>query len=64
MEKILTLILKSLPLIFAFGFLVPVFAQGIEAIGWGAPFGLSSLVFAIIVAGIWGVIAQIRGSWI
>jgi uncharacterized membrane protein (DUF485 family) len=64
MEKILTLILKSLPLIFAFGFLVPVFTQSIDAIGWVPPFGISSLVFAIIVAGIWGLIAQIRGSWI
>lgn len=64
MERTLTLILKSLPFIFALGFLVPLFAQGIEAVGWVPPFGISSLVFAFIVAGIWGLIAQIRGSWI
>ena len=63
-EKLLAQILKFLPLIFAFGFLVPVIAQGSEALGWTAPFGLSTLTFALIIGGIWGLVAQVRGRWI
>ncbi len=64
MEPILRLVLKFLPLIFAFGFLVPVMVQGTEALGWTPPFGLSALTFALIVAGAWGLFAQIKGRWI
>lgn len=63
-EKLLTIILKLLPLIFAFGFLVPVIAQGTIALGWVPPFGLSALTFALIVGGGWGLIAQFKGRWI
>ena len=49
---------------FAFGFLAPVINQGMTALDWQAPLGLSTLTFALIVAGIWGLIAQIRGRWI
>ena len=64
MEKLLKLIIAVLPLIFAFAFLVPVIAQGMDAIGLSAPFGLSTLTFALIIGGGWGLIAQIRGRWI
>lgn len=64
MEKFITLVLKLLPLIFAFGFLVPVFAQSMSALGWPAPFGLSTLAFALILGGAWGLFAQIKGRWI
>lgn len=64
LEKILGLVLKFLPLIFAVGFLVPVIAQGTEAIGWTPPFGLSTLTFALVIGGTWGLIAQIKGRWI
>jgi len=64
MEQLLRLIMAGLPLIFAFGFLVPVIAQGMEALGWQAPFGLGTLTFALIVGGTLGLIAQIRNRWI
>ena len=64
METVLTSILKFLPLIFAFGFLVPVIAQGMEAAGVSAPFGLSFMTFALIIGGAWGLFAQIKGRWI
>ena len=64
MEQLLRLIMAGLPLIFAFGFLVPVIAQGMEALGWQAPFGLDTLTFALIVGGTLGLIAQIRNRWI
>jgi hypothetical protein len=61
---ILGALVKLLPLIFAFGLLVPVIAQGMDAAGLAAPFGLSSLVFAMIVAGSWGLFATLKGRWI
>lgn len=64
METIVALILKFLPLIFAFGFLVPVIAQGMDVAHIAAPFGLSTLAFALIVGGAWGLFAQIKGRWI
>ena len=64
MERLLRLIVTLLPLIFAFGFLVPVIDQGMQALEIGAPFGLSTLTFALIVGGAWGLFAQIKGRWI
>ena len=64
MERLLRLIVTLLPLLFAFGFLVPVIDQGMQALEIGAPFGLSTLTFALIVGGAWGLFAQIKGRWI
>ncbi len=64
MASILALIAKFLPLIFAVGFVIPVLAQLILAIGWTAPFGLGPLHFAALTGGGWGVFAQIKGRWI
>lgn len=52
------------PLFFAYGFVTPLIAQVIERAGWTPPYGLSPLVAALILATLWGGIAQIRGSWI
>mgnify|MGYP001828438329 CR=1 FL=1 len=52
------------PLLFAFGFLMPLTAQTITALGWTPPFGLSPLVAGAIVAVLLGVPAQIRGRWV
>ncbi|EAQ28083.1 hypothetical protein NAP1_10828 [Erythrobacter sp. NAP1] len=64
MERALKLVAASLPLVFAFAFLVPVIDQGMRALGLGAPFGLSTLTFALIVGGAWGLFAQVTGRWI
>ena len=56
--------LDFMPLIFAFGFLVPVIAQGIEGLGWVRPLGTTPLVIGLLVGGGWGLVAQIRGRWI
>ncbi len=64
METVLKLVLAGLPLIFAFGFLVPLIDQGMRAMEITAPFGLSTLTFALIVGGAWGLFAQIKGRWI
>ncbi|WP_370371800.1 hypothetical protein [Henriciella pelagia] len=52
------------PLIFAFGFLAPLFAQLIERMGAPTPLGLTSLTMGFVVAGLLGIPAQIRGRWI
>ncbi len=64
MERLLKLVMGGLPLIFAFGFLVPVITQGMDALGWQAPFGLSTMAFALIAGGSLGILAQIRRRWI
>ncbi|MEP3050632.1 MAG: hypothetical protein ABJP48_12780 [Erythrobacter sp.] len=64
MERLFKIIAAGMPLIFAFAFLVPVLAQGMEALGIGAPFGLSALTFALIIGGIWGLFAQVTGRWV
>jgi hypothetical protein len=64
MERVLKLVLTLMPMIFALGFLAPVIAQSMDALGWTAPFALSNIMFALIIAGILGLSAQVRGSWV
>ena len=64
MERVLKLIAASLPLIFAFAFLVPVIDQGMQALSLAAPFGLSTLTFALIIGGAWGLFAHVTGRWV
>ena len=52
------------PLLFGFGFLAPLTAQLIVAAGWTPPLGLTPLVSGLIVGGVLGLMAQIRGRWI
>ena len=64
MEHVLKIVAAALPLIFAFAFLVPVIDQGMKALEITAPFGLSTLTFALMIGGAWGLFAQIKGRWI
>ena len=64
MERVLKAIVWCLPLIFAFAFLVPVIDQGMQALTLSAPFGLSTLTFAFIIGGAWGLVAQVTGRWV
>ena len=64
LERVLKAIVWCLPLIFAFAFLAPVIDQGMQALGLAAPLGLSTLILALIVAGTWGLFAQVSGRWI
>ena len=64
MDRVLKAVVWSLPLIFAFAFLVPVIDQGMRALGLGAPFGLSTLTFAAVIGGAWGLFAQVTGRWV
>ena len=64
LERVLKAVVWCLPLIFAFAFLVPVIDQGMKALGWPAPAGLSTLTFALLIGGAWGLFAQVSGRWI
>jgi len=64
MERALKLVVALIPLIFAFAFLVPVIDQGMRTLDISAPFGLTTLTFALIVGGFWGVMAQLTGRWV
>ena len=64
MENAIKAVAWSLPILFAFAFLVPVIDQGMQALGVAAPFGLSTLTVALIVGGAWGLFAQITGRWL
>lgn len=64
MERVLKSIAAILPLVFAFAFLAPLFDQGMQALSITPPFGLTTLTLALIVAGTWGLIAQVTGRWI
>ncbi len=64
MQGALTRLFSVMPLIFGFGFVAPLIAQGMAAAGWDAPFGLERIVFGLIVGGTWGLYAQVRGRWL
>lgn len=64
MERALKLIAGALPLIFAFAFLVPVIDQGMRALEVNAPFGLTTLTFALVIGGVWGSFAKLTGRWV
>ncbi len=51
------------PLAFALGFLWPVLTQTLIALNLMAP-GLSAVAVGAALAIPWGVMAQLRGSWI
>ncbi|MCA8902723.1 MAG: hypothetical protein KDA53_15900 [Hyphomonas sp.] len=63
-ERLITLVLQAKPLIFAFGFLAPLIAQSLRALNVPLPEGLSPMIVGLVVAGIWGGIAQWTGRWI
>ncbi|NQY15415.1 MAG: hypothetical protein HRT81_16395 [Henriciella sp.] len=52
------------PLLFGIGFLAPLSAQIIQAMGWTPPFGLTPLMTGLILGGAYGLLAQIRGRWV
>ncbi|MGB0922335.1 MAG: hypothetical protein ACPG06_03210 [Alphaproteobacteria bacterium] len=52
------------PLLFAFGFLTPLFAAIIAQLSIPLPFDIAPLLAGFVIAGVWGLIAQTTGRWI
>ena len=61
MERFFKFLLS--PIAFSIGFLWPVITQSIVALGW-LPLGWTAIFFGAGVAIAFGLMAQIRGSWI
>ncbi len=68
MTQALTTALTTLfaygPVLFGICFLAPVIAQGMTALGVAPPFGLSPIVFGLIIGTGLGTAAKLRGRWI
>ncbi|MEQ9315868.1 MAG: hypothetical protein RLN72_08440 [Henriciella sp.] len=64
MVKLIRAVFYFGPLIFAYGFIMPLSAQVIERAGWNVPFEISPLMTGFLIASLLGIPAQIRGSWI
>ena len=64
MQAILKSLVWLLPLIFGVGFLAPVIAEGMTATGMEPPLGLGALAFGLLVGGVWGAFATLKGRWI
>ncbi len=64
MEALFKKIFALMPLVWGLAFLAPLTAQIWQAMEWSIPFGLSPLAFGFGVGGLWGLYAQIRGTWL
>ena len=64
MERLVENLFKLLPLVFALGFLTPVFNQGLIALSFQPPLNLSTLALSFIVAVSWGLFACIKRRWL
>jgi len=52
------------PVFFGLGFVAPLVAQTLDAMGLEAPIAPSSLVFGLAFGLAAGLVAQVRGSWL
>ncbi len=53
-----------MPFLFGIGFIAPLIDQTMQLWGWSGPWGLTTLMFGLIVGGTWGLYATIRGRWV
>jgi hypothetical protein len=60
----LEMLVRMGPILFGVGFLAPLIAQSVDALGWQAPFGLPSIAFGLVVGTMLGLLARYRGSWV
>lgn len=64
LQRFMKMLAASLPLLFAIGFVGPVMAQAMDALGLKPPLGLSSLALGLGLASLWALIAMRTGRWI
>lgn len=64
MQKVLGTLFRFMPFLFGIGFVAPVIAQSIAALGWTLPYGASPVAFGLVVGGAWGAFANWSGRWI
>ncbi len=64
MQQALKAIFFIMPFLFGIGFIAPVTAELLAALGMEAPLGLSRLGFGLLFGGAWGLYATVKGSWL
>ncbi|WP_435418170.1 hypothetical protein WAB17_00920 [Parerythrobacter aurantius] len=64
MQGAIKKIFLVMPFLFGIGFIAPLIAQTMAVWEWDAPGGLSRLGLGLIIGGVWGLYATIRGRWI
>ncbi len=64
MQAALKHVFHWLPLLFGVGFIAPLIAQTMAYWDIAAPFGMSRILFGIMIGAPWGLYAVIRGRWI
>ena len=53
-----------MPFIFGIGFIAPLIAQSMALWDVAAPFGISRIMFGLLIGASWGLYAVLRGRWI
>ncbi len=53
-----------MPLLFGIGFIAPLIAQTMAYWDIAAPFGMSRIIFGLLIGAPWGLYAVLRGRWI
>jgi hypothetical protein len=64
METAIKKLFAAMPFLFGLGFIAPLIAQIMAAWNVAAPFGLSRVLFGLLIGGAWGLIANLRGRWL
>jgi hypothetical protein len=63
-DRLLTLLLQGMPLIFGFGFIAPLTTQLLERALPEAAGAQWPLLAGLAIGGAWGAIANLRGRWL
>lgn len=63
-EKILITLSPWGPVIFGIAFLAPLFATLMVRAGADDPFGIAPIWFGLVLGGLWGLYAKLKGSWL
>ena len=64
MEIALKRLFYWMPFLFGIGFIAPLIAQTMAYWDVAAPFGMSRILFALLIGAPWGLYAVWRGRWI
>jgi hypothetical protein len=64
METAAQKLFAVMPFLFGIGFIAPLIAQLMAYWDIAAPLGLGRIVFGLMIGGVWGAIATIRGRWL
>ena len=63
MQAALKHVFHWMPLLFGVGFIAPLIAQTMAYWEIAAPFGMSRILFGLLIGAPWGLYAVLRGRW-